>query len=200
MDDGPNTYAYSGSNPVNYIDPDGLSKRRPGAPSPGQGIINLQVNSLIRQIRQIDTVFRYQTIRPIDPQGRYTQNNVNQLRQFLSNAQTSGFCGPGASSAPGFLNNGSASLSNIYTNIVPPGTTNRFTNNQFNWGFRFQWNSNGTRFRLWGHSPNPKAPAGSYSRNNPIVTLQVNNRFVTSNGNTVGNPRTQKNAHLVHIF
>ena len=199
LDDGPNTYAYVGNNPTNYVDPDGLSRRRPGAPSPGQAITNMNVNSLIRQIRQIDPAFRYQTVRPIGPAGRYNIRDINALQQYLRNAQSAGFCGAGASQTPNFLNNGQVSSSN-FPNIVSPGTPNSWRPTQaLPNGFNYQWTNNGVRFRLWGHGANPNAPSGSFSQSNATATLQVNGRTVTSTGTTVRNTRSPQNAPLVHL-
>jgi hypothetical protein len=83
--------------------------------------------------------------------------------------------------------------------IVPSGTQNKFSLGQFEWGFRYEWSANGTRFRVWGHSANPNAPEGSCSSSNATATIRVNNRYVTTTGVTVGNPGTEINAPLVHI-
>jgi hypothetical protein len=83
--------------------------------------------------------------------------------------------------------------------MIPSGTSNTFRQGQFEWGFRYEYTANGTRVKVWGHSANPNAPAGSYSASNPTATMQVNNRFVTSTGETVRNSTSEQNAPLIHI-
>ncbi|MEW5251793.1 RHS repeat-associated core domain-containing protein [Microbulbifer sp. 2201CG32-9] len=99
LDDGPNTYSYVDSSPINYVDQNGLSKRRPGAPSPLQSLTNVQARILINQIRQIDPAFRFPVASP-GGQGQpvnYSPASIAQLQGFLNNARNAGYCGPGAS-------------------------------------------------------------------------------------------------------
>jgi len=191
-----------GGNPTGYIDPDGLIGRRASVTSPLQSLTNVNANLLIRSIQRIDPAFTFPVVTPVRPGQpiNYSPSSVRQLQQFLRNAQTAGFCGPGASQMPNFLNNGQVSMRNLQNNIVPPGTPNTWTPTQaLPSGFKYQWQSNGTRFRLWGHGANPNAPAGSFSQTNPTTTLRVNNRYITTTGQTVGNPNTPTNAPLVHL-
>lgn len=207
LGDGPNTYSYVRNNPIKLIDTTGLTafppvrvvRRGALARPPGQAVINAQVNSLIRQVRQYDTAFRYHTARPMGQRGRYNSNDIISLQSSLSNALSAGFCGPGASQTPNFLRNGRTTLNQIMS-FIPNGTPNTWTPTQaLPTGFNYQWRSNGVRFRVWGHGPNPNAPAGSFSHNNPTATLRVNNRTVTTTGTTVGNANSPTNRPLVHI-
>lgn len=102
LDDGVNTYAYVGSNPINNFDSDGLSKRSVRHTTSNQALANFNVRRLIREIQRHDTTFRYQTMRPLGANGRYTRQDIASLQQSLSIAQNAGFCGPGASNPVAF--------------------------------------------------------------------------------------------------
>jgi RHS repeat-associated protein len=205
LDGGINTYGYVGGNPVGFVDANGLNKApRAASGSSGsmtQTTINLNARSLLDSIRRIDTTFRFPVIQSGSGPINYSRQNLRELEQFLRNAESAGYCGPGAANTPGFLNNGTISMTNLFQNVIPRGLPNKFQNpiGEYQAAFRFEWSANGTNFRVWGHTSNPTARAGSHSSANPTISARVNNRYVTGDGTTVRKPGTTENAPRVHI-
>jgi len=200
-----NRYSYVANNPYKYQDPNGESKRATvQVQSQQQPLMNRVANNLVTQIQRIDTTFTNYSVRPSSgPGSQVTMREITSLQQSLRNAQSAGFCGPGASSAPGFLNNGQVSLSNLLNNIVPRGTPNQFTNanGQYQAGFSFSWtNSSGQPIKVWGHTSNPTAPVGSHSRTNPTISMAVGRKHVTTTGTTVNMRKSNPNKlRLTHL-
>lgn len=105
-----------------------------------------------------------------------------------------------AGSAPGTGTVGSGRISAATLGSqIPAGTPNTWnpnapaTGGYTGSGFRYEWTVPGTppapdtRHTVWGHGPNPNAPAGSNAATGPTVRIKNGNRYVTTTGHTVRN-------------
>ena len=92
LDDGVNTYAYAGSNPISWFDPDGFSRRRGGRgqPTTENAVSTAQVHHLVQRIRAYDSSYNYSIV---SQSGyRYTQRDVQALREVLQQYEQAGSC------------------------------------------------------------------------------------------------------------
>jgi RHS repeat-associated protein len=172
LDDGPNTYAYVGNNPLTYFDPNGLNRRGVNTRSPLQSLTNVQANLLINQIRRIDPAFSGHAA---SPRGNFSPAGVRALQRSLNNAQSAGFCGAGAALPR--------------PNGVPP-----------NWVVRPSKVGGGKRFINPNNPHNavrimPGNPSSPYSNSqSPYVRWTQNGQSQNAQGQTV--PHNTPAAHI----
>ncbi|GAA6121155.1 RHS repeat-associated core domain-containing protein [Acidovorax sp. FG27] len=94
LEGGINTYAYVEGSPLSYLDPKGLQVRQGSPVLPYSGTITAsRVQTLLSQIRQYNSSYSYQAIRPsAGPESGYTHADIALLMGVLRGYQNAQVC------------------------------------------------------------------------------------------------------------
>jgi RHS repeat-associated protein len=148
-----NRFGYVGGDPLSFLDPDGLQVRQaPPVLTYSGGIAASRVQTLLSQIRQYNSSYSYQAIRPsAGPGSGYNNADIASLMGILRGYQNAQVCTRDGVSIGRFIagQNGNVMLEPAGGSTVPYGRLGVDTHTLFPNGSNFQ------RLNPNGHPNNP---------------------------------------------